>query len=96
MEAKSAYAEALRQQLKTYEVVLFDFTHLQKCLDVKAKYRAYNVHYPGLKLNGTTIFDYESFLWAYLSDTDERPFPSLTSLTVRELHCGLGQRKGDF
>ena len=96
---KSEYVTALQQQLKTYKKVLFDFTHLQTCLDIKAQYRMHNVEYPGVKSqsNGTaTIFDYESFLWAYLSATDERPFPRLTSLTVRELHCGLGQRKGDY
>ena len=94
---QSFYAKALRQELKTYTNVILDFTYLQMFLDVKAVYKAYNVDYPGkiAKKGGeAVIFDYQSFLWSYLCNTVERPFPQLKSLTVRELVSGLGQREG--
>ena len=92
---QSFYAKALRQELKTYTNVVLDFTHLQTSLDVKTVYKAYNVDYPRKRpKKRAVVFDYESFLWSYLYNKTERPFPQLKSLTVRELVSGLGQREG--
>ena len=75
---------------------MLDFTHLQASLDLEERYNKPGEFIWPKKLNTreSVPFDYEYFLWAYLKE-GVRPFPLLTSLTVREPFCGQGPLEGD-